>query len=157
MDLPGTVDLLRQAVPGASIEILDSIDLPAISVDRDHLIDVCRVLRDHDQLQYALGEFAQQHELTLLAPPEIIAATQTAMRNARRWLADYQAPHVTAAIDFFAAAQSLCGAPHLIEQWNGLTRAGVRSEVFATDHNELMRRPELHASLVAALARAGCP
>ena len=54
MDASGTIDLLRRAVPGATIESIESIDMPTLSVDRDHLLDVCQVLRDDPALQYAL-------------------------------------------------------------------------------------------------------
>jgi NADH-quinone oxidoreductase subunit C len=53
MDASGTLDLLRRAVPAAAIEPLESIDMPTIAVDREHLLDVCRVLRDDSSLQYA--------------------------------------------------------------------------------------------------------
>ena len=53
MDLSGTIDLLRRAVPGAVFEPLDAADMPTLSVDREHLLDVCRVLRDDAALQFA--------------------------------------------------------------------------------------------------------
>ena len=53
MDLSGTVELLRRAVPGATVDPLESIDMPTIGVDTDHLVDICRVLRDDSQLQFA--------------------------------------------------------------------------------------------------------
>jgi NADH-quinone oxidoreductase subunit C len=55
MDAPALADLLRQAVPAASIEVLEAGDgMPSISVDREHLVEVCGVLRDHPSLQFAL-------------------------------------------------------------------------------------------------------
>ena len=54
MDAPALTELLRQAVPDAAVQALDSIDMPSISVDREHLLDVCGVLRDHPSLQFAL-------------------------------------------------------------------------------------------------------
>lgn len=54
MDVSGTIDLLRRAIPGATIDVLESIDMPAITVDREHLLDVCLVLKDDPALQYAL-------------------------------------------------------------------------------------------------------
>jgi len=53
MDVSGTLDLLRRAVPAAVLESLESIDMPTIAVDREHLLDVCRVLRDDPAMQYA--------------------------------------------------------------------------------------------------------
>ena len=53
MDLSATIDLLRQAVPGAVLEPLDAIDMPTLRVDREHVVDVCRTLRDDPALQYA--------------------------------------------------------------------------------------------------------
>ncbi|HXT71648.1 MAG TPA: NADH-quinone oxidoreductase subunit C [Vicinamibacterales bacterium] len=54
MDAPALVELLRQAVPGASVDAIEAADgMPAISVDREHVVDVCRVLRDHPSLQFA--------------------------------------------------------------------------------------------------------
>jgi NADH-quinone oxidoreductase subunit C len=54
MDASGLLDLLRAAVPGAAIEPLPAIDMPTLAVDREHLLDVCRVLRDDARLQFAL-------------------------------------------------------------------------------------------------------
>jgi NADH-quinone oxidoreductase subunit C len=53
MDAAAIADLVRHAVPGAAIEPLDSIDMPTLGVDRAHIVDVCRVLRDHPELQFA--------------------------------------------------------------------------------------------------------
>ena len=54
MDASAIVDILRGAVPDASAEALPSTDMPTIEVDRDHLIDACRALRDQSKLQFAL-------------------------------------------------------------------------------------------------------
>jgi NADH-quinone oxidoreductase subunit C len=54
MDGPALIALLQQAVPGAGIESTPSIDLhTAISVSRDHVVDVLRVLRDAPDLRFA--------------------------------------------------------------------------------------------------------
>ncbi len=54
MDGPALIALLQQAVPGAGIEAAPSIDLhTAISVSRDHVVDVGRVLRDAPDLRFA--------------------------------------------------------------------------------------------------------
>ncbi len=47
------LDLVRQAVPGASIETADAPDMASAFVDREHLVEVCRVLRNHPDLQFA--------------------------------------------------------------------------------------------------------
>jgi NADH-quinone oxidoreductase subunit C len=52
MDAAAVIDVLRRAVPAAAAEVVPSIDMPAISVDRDHLIDVARALRDDPALQF---------------------------------------------------------------------------------------------------------
>jgi NADH-quinone oxidoreductase subunit C len=54
METPALVDLLRHAVPGASIEALPVADMPTLSVGREQMLEVFGVLRDHVQLQYAL-------------------------------------------------------------------------------------------------------
>jgi NADH-quinone oxidoreductase subunit C len=57
MDAPALTELLRQAVPDAAIETFDPPgpgDMPTIVVDREHLVEVCSVLRDHPSLQFAL-------------------------------------------------------------------------------------------------------
>lgn len=53
MDASPVLDLLRQAVPGAALEALDAVDMPVIAVDREHLVEVCTVLRDHPGLQFS--------------------------------------------------------------------------------------------------------
>lgn len=53
-DASPVVDILRSAVPGATIEALPSIDMPAILIDRDHALETLTALRDHGALQFAL-------------------------------------------------------------------------------------------------------
>jgi NADH-quinone oxidoreductase subunit C len=48
------LEIVRTAVPGASIEIAPSIDMPVAIVDRDHLVDVCQTLRTHPDLQFSV-------------------------------------------------------------------------------------------------------
>jgi NADH-quinone oxidoreductase subunit C len=52
MDAASVVDVLRRAAPAASVEAVASVDMPVISVDRDHVIDVARALRDDPALQF---------------------------------------------------------------------------------------------------------
>jgi NADH-quinone oxidoreductase subunit C len=54
MDATALIDVLGPQVPGASLEAAGAIDMPTIRVDRDHLEPVCRVLRNHPALQFAL-------------------------------------------------------------------------------------------------------
>ena len=54
MDASALSAILREAVPGAAVEILDARDMPTLAVDRSHLIDVFTTLRDHPKLQFAL-------------------------------------------------------------------------------------------------------
>jgi NADH-quinone oxidoreductase subunit C len=53
MDAAPIADLLRAAAPGASIDVLDAVDMPAIAVDRAHLLEACAALRDHPGLQFS--------------------------------------------------------------------------------------------------------
>jgi NADH-quinone oxidoreductase subunit C len=54
MDAAAIAALLRQTVPDAVVDVLDARDMPAIAVDREHLLEVGRVLRDDPSLQFAL-------------------------------------------------------------------------------------------------------
>jgi NADH-quinone oxidoreductase subunit C len=54
MSATDLVDLLRQMVPDAAVDAAPSIDMPAVTVDREHWSQVARVLRDHPSLQYGL-------------------------------------------------------------------------------------------------------
>jgi NADH-quinone oxidoreductase subunit C len=47
------LDLLNEAVPAGAVEPAASIDMPTAYVAREHLIEVCRTLRDHPDLQFA--------------------------------------------------------------------------------------------------------
>ena len=46
-------DALRLAAPDARIEPAAAVDMPTAYVDREHLLAVCRVLRDDPALQFA--------------------------------------------------------------------------------------------------------
>ncbi len=54
MEASAVIDVLRRAVPGAALEAVASVDMPTISVNREHLLEVARVLRDDPALQFAL-------------------------------------------------------------------------------------------------------
>jgi NADH-quinone oxidoreductase subunit C len=52
---PPVLDSLRAAMPGVSLAEAPSADgMPAILVDREELVEVCRTLRDHPDLQFSL-------------------------------------------------------------------------------------------------------
>lgn len=53
MDAAALSTLLQTAVPGATVEPHGSTDMTTIAVDRDHLLEVFAVLRDHASLQFA--------------------------------------------------------------------------------------------------------
>jgi NADH-quinone oxidoreductase subunit C len=50
---PSLVDELRAAVPSAAIDEATAIDMPAVYVEREHLLDVCGALRGTPSLQFA--------------------------------------------------------------------------------------------------------
>jgi NADH-quinone oxidoreductase subunit C len=52
MDAAALADHLRHAVPGATVTVAAPGDMPSLSVGRDHLVDICRVLRDDPDLQF---------------------------------------------------------------------------------------------------------
>jgi len=54
MDDSALVDHLRAAVPAAAIEAIGAVDMPTVTVDREHWIEVARTLRDDPTLQFAL-------------------------------------------------------------------------------------------------------
>jgi NADH-quinone oxidoreductase subunit C len=54
MDTASLLDLIRRAVSGATIDLVPSVDMPTIVLDRDHVLETFRVLRDHPQLQFSL-------------------------------------------------------------------------------------------------------
>lgn len=47
------LECVRQALPHAKVEAGDSRDMGSMFVDRDDLVEVCRTLRDHADLQFA--------------------------------------------------------------------------------------------------------
>lgn len=53
-DVSSIVAVLREAVPGAVFEPTASIDMPCLTMDREHALEAMRVLRDHPALQFAL-------------------------------------------------------------------------------------------------------
>jgi NADH-quinone oxidoreductase subunit C len=52
MDATAIADLLRRAVPDATVEPAPAIDQPVLYVDRDSLSGVARALRDDPELQF---------------------------------------------------------------------------------------------------------
>lgn len=54
MDATPVIEVLRRAVPGASIDgVTTAIDMPTMRVDREHVLDVMRALRDDPALQFS--------------------------------------------------------------------------------------------------------
>jgi len=53
MTAPPVIEVLRGAVPDAAMDEVPSVDMPTIYVDREHLLEVCQVLRDDPSLQFA--------------------------------------------------------------------------------------------------------
>jgi NADH-quinone oxidoreductase subunit C len=53
MDAAALSTFLQTAAPGATVEVLGSTDMPTIAVDREHLLEVFRILRDDPSLQFA--------------------------------------------------------------------------------------------------------
>jgi len=53
MDAAALSTLLQTAAPGVTVEPLGSIDMPTIAVEREHLLEVFGILRDHPSLQFA--------------------------------------------------------------------------------------------------------
>ena len=54
MDATDVLQILRARVPDASFDDASGVDMPAVVVDREHLLEVCQVLRDDPALQFAL-------------------------------------------------------------------------------------------------------
>jgi NADH-quinone oxidoreductase subunit C len=54
MDASEVLDILKQAVPDATVEALPVGDMPTLAVDRGQLVAVCEALRDRPELQFAL-------------------------------------------------------------------------------------------------------
>jgi NADH-quinone oxidoreductase subunit C len=54
MDATDVLHILRARVPGASIDEASGVDMPAVVVDREHILEVCQVHRDDPHLQFAL-------------------------------------------------------------------------------------------------------
>jgi NADH-quinone oxidoreductase subunit C len=47
------LDLVQQSVPAGAIEVAHAVDMPTAYVMREHLVEVCRTLRDHPGLQFS--------------------------------------------------------------------------------------------------------
>jgi NADH-quinone oxidoreductase subunit C len=53
-DVADIIDALRRAVPAATLEPVTAIDMPTLTVDREHLVEVLTALRDDPALQFAV-------------------------------------------------------------------------------------------------------
>ena len=54
MDTTPVLDILRAELPDAVLHPGASADMPTIEVNREQIVETCRVLRDHPDLQFAL-------------------------------------------------------------------------------------------------------
>jgi NADH-quinone oxidoreductase subunit C len=54
MNAAALIEILQRLVPGATFEIGPATDQPTVYVDREHLVETCRALRDDSALQFAL-------------------------------------------------------------------------------------------------------
>ena len=54
MDATDVLHILRDRVPDAALDDASGVDMPTILVDREHIVEVCQVLRDDPTLQFAL-------------------------------------------------------------------------------------------------------
>jgi NADH-quinone oxidoreductase subunit C len=54
MDATDVLHILRARIPDASLDDVSGVDMPAILADREHILEVCQVLRDDPDLQFAL-------------------------------------------------------------------------------------------------------
>jgi NADH-quinone oxidoreductase subunit C len=104
------VDTLRAAAPEAAIEVSPATDMPTASVDREHLLEICLLLRDHPALQFALlvdvagvdyypavPRFEIVYHFACIGPAYLTAANATAA-PARRFRLKVRLPGVEARI-----------------------------------------------------------
>ena len=54
MDATTLLGHLQAAVPGASFDIVPSVDCPTLRLPREHIVGVCRALRDTPELSFAV-------------------------------------------------------------------------------------------------------
>ena len=54
MATTSVLDVVKSVVPDAAYNEAPATDMPTWYVDREHLVEVCRVLHDHPDLQFAL-------------------------------------------------------------------------------------------------------
>ena len=54
MDVTTLTTALKAALPEASVEVAPASDRPTLVVAREHLLDVCRALRDSSDLQFVV-------------------------------------------------------------------------------------------------------
>lgn len=52
MEQPSIIDALNTAVPGANAQLVPSVDMETVIVDRAAIVDVCRFLRDDAAFQF---------------------------------------------------------------------------------------------------------
>lgn len=145
-------------------ELLRVIGLELVADDAARLADlpepILRSLREAtqdrgvvQQLRAAFFEWAPAHGLALSAPPEVLRATLSAMRNARVLLDRYQPPTVGADLELFTVEASLAQDPALVDRWRACTTGQLRENRVPGDHNDMLSQPALHETLAFALSR----
>ena len=48
------LEVLKRELPDAAFDAAGAVDMPTFYVDREHVVESCRMLRDHPELQFAL-------------------------------------------------------------------------------------------------------
>jgi NADH-quinone oxidoreductase subunit C len=54
MDTTPVLDVLRAELPDAALNEGTSTDMPTVFVNREQIVEACRILRDHPELQFSL-------------------------------------------------------------------------------------------------------
>jgi NADH-quinone oxidoreductase subunit C len=54
MDATTLLGLLQTAVPGATFDVVPSVDCPTLLVPREHIVATCRAMRDLPELSFAV-------------------------------------------------------------------------------------------------------
>jgi amino acid adenylation domain-containing protein len=103
------------------------------------------------QVRHVLLEWAPRQGLRLAAPQEVVQATLQAMHDARRWVASHDLAAVTTDIHFWWAADTLARDSGLPQAWEAMSRGASHHVIVPGNHDEILRRAELHESFCACL------
>lgn len=152
MEQTSILDALAKAVPAANAQAVPAVDMETILVDRDAIVDVCRVLRDDPALQFGflsdlIGVDLLPQEprfeivyLLVALGPAFLTASNTAAAPARRLRVKVRVPHP-------AAEDGAAGDPPRLPSVSSVWPAAAwpEREVFDlfgiafTDHPNLQR------------------